>query len=111
MECPKCNQPTMWNPYINNPPLYICYNIECNYFTRIEPKEDENMKKRYKVGLNVYAVMPEGILKGIIVAALKKGQYSVQTFLGNITLNEGKVYPTNDFGRACNLYRSLYGDQ
>ena len=112
MYCPKCNQLTMWNPYMNNVELYICYNIQCNHHQRIKPKEEEDMslKKRMKVGLKVFIVIPEGILKGVIKQSMVKGRYSIETFLGNITLNEGKIYERNDFGRASNLYQSLYGD-
>ena len=69
-----------------------------------------SLKKRMKVGLKVFIVIPEGILKGVIKQSMVKGRYSIETFLGNITLNEGKIYERNDFGRASNLYQSLYGD-
>ena len=111
MNCPKCNQPTMWNPYIRDIELYICYNIQCNHHQRIKPKEEEDMslKKRMKVGLKVFIVIPEGILKGVIRQSMAKGRYSVETFLGNITLTEGKLYKRDDFGKAVNLYQSMYG--
>lgn len=109
MNCPKCNEPTMWNPYTTDIELYICYNIECNHHQRIKPKEDENMKKRLKVNQDVFVVIPEGILKGTIREAMTKGKYVVGTFLGNVTANEGKIYLRSDFGRACNLYESMYG--
>jgi hypothetical protein len=70
-----------------------------------------SLKKRMKVGLKVFIVIPEGILKGIIIEAMTKGQYSVKTFLGNVTINEGKIYERNDFGRASNLYQSLHGER
>ena len=113
MNCPKCKQPTMWNPYIHDIELYICYNIQCNHHQRIKPKEEEDMslKKRMTVGLKVFIVIPEGVLKGVITKSMVKGMYVVQTFLGNITINEGKIYERNDFGRASNLYQSLHGDR
>lgn len=109
MICPKCEQPTMWNPYLNDVELYICYNVKCNNFTRIKPKEDENMKKRLSVNQSVFIVLPDGVLKGVIRASLKRGMYKVQTFLGNVTVKDGKIYPESDFGRACNHYKSMYG--
>ena len=101
----------MWNPYLNDVELYICYNIQCNHHQRIKPKEEEDMslKKRLGVGLKVFIVIPEGVLKGVIREAMTKGRYSIETFLGNVTLNEGRLYTRDDFKRACNLYENVYG--
>jgi len=67
------------------------------------------MKERLPVGLRVFVVLKEGILKGQITRSMNRGQYSVSTFLGNVTIGETKLFKRSDFINACKLYEKLYG--
>lgn len=67
------------------------------------------MKQRLDVGLDVYIVLKDGILRGQIEKSMNRGQHSVKTFLGNIVVNESKLFKLLDFVEACKLYERLYG--
>jgi hypothetical protein len=67
------------------------------------------MKQRLRVGLSCYVVLPGGILRGSVVASMKKGKYSVRTFLGNVTVSEPKIFELGKFMEACKVYENWYG--
>ena len=69
------------------------------------------MKERLPVSLDVYVVIKDGILRGSITQALKRGRYTVKTFLGNVTVNETRLFKLTDFVKACELYANLFGEK
>ena len=69
------------------------------------------MKERLPVSLDVYVVIKDGILRGNITQAMKRGRYSVKTFLGNVTVAETRLFKMSDFVKACELYQNMFGEK
>lgn len=66
------------------------------------------MKKRLNLG-HCFIVLKDGVIRGRITKAMNKGLYVVETFLGNVTIMESKIFKPKDFVKACQMYERLYG--